>query len=806
MRKSILLTFVAIFIASFSFSQKSTIIQEGFEGGSFPDFWSYQDVTGGGGWQYQTGGANGGAYPATAHTGTYNACYRGFPNPSLSKLVTPALDLSNGGTLNFWWASHTYFGAGDIDILTVYYKEGTAGSWNELASYEDGADDWTEATFNIPTTSNEVYIAFEGSYQGGMGVCIDDVHVFTSDTDLGVENISPILAFGAEVTPTVEIANFGLIDADEYSVELTIIDGYSQTVNVTETVSPNNSTVIEFPAWTLPAEGTYEMTATVTIDGDAVAENNSLTVNCVVDQTPVGNAIGYFDVDFEDAQGYHCAYPETDGENIYVGAWNSNRVQRFTMDGNPDGDYFTIGNIEADDLAYDGQYFYSGTASGGDVYKMDFTEGNEQLVETITPEDNVSSLAYLSSTNSFWGNSFNSLLVEFDENGENTGNNISLGGSTYVSALAIDEYTDPQNPKIWVYQVVAASVVDKLVEYSLDGTPTGQEIPLNSTQFPNIIDNNDQGGGLACYVNDQNQVILLVGVQHLVETFDGRIIYVYLGEAVPTYAATISVVDENSDPIEGATVSINETKTTLTTDENGEASITLPDGDYEFAVSKDCYISEYGSFAISGAVPTIDQVVMQQIDAPQLTNGVVQIDGLTIELTFDNPMDLNGQTAPAGFQIESDLQGILTIESIELKDGLDNVFVISILDEDAIFSEEVISVSYTPGQIQSDCEIALEEIVSEQITNNSVLHVNIEELNAQIEIYPNPSNGVLTISNLPTGVEKIKILNMSGRVINNFAIKQSNDLQVDLSSQPKGVYFLRITSNQNTYTKFFIIN
>ena len=65
-----------------------------------------------------------------------------------------------------------------------------------------------------------------------------------------------------------------------------------------------------------------------------------------------------------------------------------------------------------------------------------------------------------------------------------------------------------------------------------------------------------------------------------------------------TYSLSFNVRDENTDPLQGAVITVNETE--LTTDQNGDASVNLPDGDYPYTVSKDGYGNESGSVTISG--------------------------------------------------------------------------------------------------------------------------------------------------------------------------------------------------------------
>ncbi|MBN2662196.1 MAG: T9SS type A sorting domain-containing protein [Bacteroidales bacterium] len=787
MKKVYSLILLALFVCNVATAQKTDILTEGFETAALPNGWTYEYGAGDNdNWIYQTGGANGGAYPETAHTGTYNACFRGFPIPSVTKLVTPALDLSNGGILNFWWASSTYFGGTEIDLLTVFYREGSTGSWIELASYPDGADEWTEETFSIPTNSNEVYFAFEGSYQGGLGVCLDDVHVYTSDTDLGISEVLPLIAYGVETYPTVTIQNFGLVEAENYQVNL-VINGtaYNQTISTAPNIAAGDQIEIEFPYWTLPAEGTYAITATVTIADDAVASNNTKTVNCIVDQTPMGNVIYYFDADFGASQNYHCAYPETDGQYIYVAKWYTNKFARFSMNGTQIGDYFTIENVTADDIAFDGDYFYA--ATNNKIAKMDFSIGNEIFIDTIETSTNVNSLTFSENSNTFWGNYNNNPIIEINTDGTLTGSNFSPIGSPYVNSLAIDEYTDPSNPKIWIFEAGASNVIYKLTEYYLNGNPTGHEIILNSTQYPGIITNSDQTGGLACYVNEQNQVILLVGIQHLADEYSGRILYIYLGEAETTYETVITVVNNNEQPIQGVEVNINSTKYSATTDAYGQVTFQLANNNYNFSVSKDCFENFNGNFTIAGASPSIDNVVLNQVDAPIFLNGIVQNNGQTIELTFNEEIDLNGETAPAGFSVYANEN--LTINSVTA-----NQNIVSLSINEIIEANTTVTISYSNATVQSTtCNVLLEDIFNVEITNNSTVDIQ-SNINNKIKIYPNPTNSVVYIQSDILKIETIIVSDISGKII-PIELKNNHNLTyIDFSNFEPGIYFIKINS------------
>ncbi|MBI4931874.1 MAG: T9SS type A sorting domain-containing protein [Bacteroidetes bacterium] len=88
----------------------------------------------------------------------------------------------------------------------------------------------------------------------------------------------------------------------------------------------------------------------------------------------------------------------------------------------------------------------------------------------------------------------------------------------------------------------------------------------------------------------------------------------------------------------------------------------------------------------------------------------------------------------------------------------------------------------------------------------------ISNLTSQISVYPNPSSGKANViisqfENLK--MKGIEIYNVYGEKIYsavNFQINSSSNFQIDLSSQPEGVYFLKVISEQNTVVKKIVIS
>lgn len=75
------------------------------------------------------------------------------------------------------------------------------------------------------------------------------------------------------------------------------------------------------------------------------------------------------------------------------------------------------------------------------------------------------------------------------------------------------------------------------------------------------------------------------------------------------------------------------------------------------------------------------------------------------------------------------------------------------------------------------------------------------------EMSPNPSQGLVTLSILDKESQggSLKILNQLGQVVWDKQLRNSNNCEVDLSDQPKGVYFVRFQNATTTQTKKLVL-
>lgn len=107
----------------------------------------------------------------------------------------------------------------------------------------------------------------------------------------------------------------------------------------------------------------------------------------------------------------------------------------------------------------------------------------------------------------------------------------------------------------------------------------------------------------------------------------------------------------------------------------------------------------------------------------------------------------------------------------------------------------------------SDDAVNAQGVVVDDFLVGGTLSTEAFELN-KIVIYPNPSNGVFTIFSGDVPLEQVEVFDITGKVIvkkNNLSIT-NNSTPLDLSTIASGIYFVRITSNNQTTVKRIIKN
>ena len=171
--------------------------------GALPAGWSTSNLVGGTSWTLQNGGYGG--HPASAYSGTNNAClYVPSTFSNVCMLTTPSIPLAGttGSVLRFRHAMEAWLG--DQDELRVRIRTNASETWSEIAVYTNSLASWTQQTVPIPGSPTNLTIGFVGTGKYGYGVCLDDVAVdgYAADITLVTNNtpVSWLESYGLELT------------------------------------------------------------------------------------------------------------------------------------------------------------------------------------------------------------------------------------------------------------------------------------------------------------------------------------------------------------------------------------------------------------------------------------------------------------------------------------------------------------------------------------------------------------------------------------------------------------------------------
>ncbi len=83
---------------------------------------------------------------------------------------------------------------------------------------------------------------------------------------------------------------------------------------------------------------------------------------------------------------------------------------------------------------------------------------------------------------------------------------------------------------------------------------------------------------------------------------------------------------------------------------------------------------------------------------------------------------------------------------------------------------------------------------------------NTNQVDTGFTFYPNPANDKITIETSPSPViSQLSIMNLDGQEVLTRQINQTKT-QIDISSLPSGVYFVRVTNDKTVEVGKFIKN
>ena len=111
-------------------------------------------------------------------------------------------------------------------------------------------------------------------------------------------------------------------------------------------------------------------------------------------------------------------------------------------------------------------------------------------------------------------------------------------------------------------------------------------------------------------------------------------------------------------------------------------------------------------------------------------------------------------------------------------------------------------------EIQNQAEEPIDNCTFEIVINEFVGLVDLFE--TEISIYPNPTTGIFEIKNEELKIKNIKITDITGKIIYNLTrghaplYIENTLLQIDISTQPAGIYFIKIQTENEIITEKII--
>ncbi len=204
---------------------------------------------------------------------------------------------------------------------------------------------------------------------------------------------------------------------------------------------------------------------------------------------------------------------ETNGVHFFTSTWNDDYFQRYDMDGS-NGVQFTIAGVgRVRDMAYvESTGLFYGSDASMTLYAMDLE--NQTLSATIPVTcSGVSGIRHIAydpqldgGAGGFWIGNWSSLGA-IDMNGNQLVAGIVYNYGMYGSAY--DNWTDPANPKLWIFcQNYVTGDDTMLAEYDINTQS------FTGTSY-DVADNTGDGsaGGACSYVRPDGTVALVVNIQ-----------------------------------------------------------------------------------------------------------------------------------------------------------------------------------------------------------------------------------------------------------------------------------------------------
>ena len=758
-------------------------------------------------------------------------------------LITPIFDL----TAMTAPAAYFYYqnvddgatGVADITELHVDIYDGTTWT-NDVLVITEEVNAWTEFSVNLTSYGDFAQLRFRGITTSSFysDPSIDDFEIRELPVnELAVTAITPNWTFANETYyPEIEITNNGTADQTSYDVTIYTADGsYTETFTVNETIVAGGTYIVTALMWANVPAGTYTLTAVVTLAGDENMDNDmmSISLKAVEFENYTEGTIYAFDISdwTSSGLGNHIVNVNTtDATMSDVGV--SGVASMFCGDfiygmfyGIVDNVVYAIANngfaVEmgaingltgASGLAWDvaGDEVYISTVEG--LYTVD---DNMNAVEVGTYSSTVQMIGIAADLD---GNLYG---VGLDDNFYTI--NKATGEETLIGALGIDIsfaqdigydrtngilygtlYLGGGTGGLYTIDVTTGVATQIGVDFGdeLGACAIYYDIPTYSVTFT-VDDGTTPIDGAMIDINGETYTVTSGTID--IELEEGDTFFMVTADGFDDYYGTYTVTTDPDQLVE-----IHMTATTYTVTFNVDMNTPIMTG--EFVVGIDVvYIA--GSMADWNEPGTNPDLEMLDADM----DGIYSI---SFDLTEGNYQykyfknagwdggEWNGgddrtYTVTASKSVVNDLWANEYLVTFSVTDGtnpLENAD-ISVNGENVMTAVDGMAyIGLVNDAYNFDVTLAGYEVYSNTVTvmdDNELVEVvlimtDIDELNSNLSVYPNPSNGKFTVS--VNGTFTLQVVDITGKVISTQEITNTEDINLSQA----GVYMLKLSNNVET--------
>ena len=777
MKKTLLFT-LALFLATAMMAQnRAVILEESFDGNSFPDGWSIAGL-GTQNWVI-SGTDNAGGQANELHL-NWSPQFNG-----VSRLVSPVIDLTGYSSviISFKHYLDNYSGSHTLGIATTSdggttWNQGWTQNYSTDGGYvvnqEISTDDMGSANFQF-------CIFYSGSSYNFDNWYFDDILVFNLENlDLAVTGSTmPDIATIGELPVNMKVMNYGVtpITSIEASYEVLGMEPVAQTFDVN--LASLASTTLNFTVpVVIETPGTYSIVLKInTVNGveDDLENNNTkaVEVHVPIDQVQRIPMIEHFS---------SSTCPPCVGVNNTMNTFCNNNPGRYTYTkyqmnwpGNGDPYYTAEGGVRST---------YYGVSGVPDIY-LDGVGTNNSAVNQNTFNQHADQPGYFDVRGSF--------TVE--------------GNTIHILADVMPYFDTEARVFVSINEKVTTGNVGTNGETSFHHVfmkmmPNGQGSPIafTATELQRLEFTQNMG---ATFVEEMSDLEVSIWVQNYGSkyVYNSHFAYEYT-DVHPYPVENLTLTEANAPrgllvaawdaPAEGNPIGYNVYVNNELIAEN------ITETEYAFEGDSDVFYV-VGVVALypdeQTSVKAVAVVTENLQDMGLYIPGSPYIDLTVDEPTFDASV-INGnyashepieiiaitETNPMGEQylvIEPSFELPYTIN-----EGEDFVFNISPND----FSER--SIAETTIKVESsNGEVYFNVTVDGEL-------LKVTELSSTAKVYPNPANNQVHIEST-TSIESVKVYNMMGALVETISAN-AKTVNVDLNAYSNGIYFFNIRQSDGT--------